>query len=77
MLMMGLALRWNLPQSQSSFRTISSAIVSARMGYGERLSSALPHSVRNRLSSTGVKAGRVTYMYFSPYPVRTLLSNAA
>src|SRR5829696_3084639 len=38
------------------------------MECGKRLSSALPHSVRNRLSCIGVKAGRVIPM-FNPLSV--------
>ena len=72
MLRMGLALRWKLPQSQPSFRAISAAIVSARMGCGEWLSSARPHCVRNRLCSIGVKAGRVMVMFSAHFLVSWL-----
>jgi hypothetical protein len=40
-------------------------MASPRMGCAERLSSARQQSVRNRLSSRGVKAGRV--IVFGPF----------
>jgi hypothetical protein len=44
------------------------------MGRGKRLSSALPQSVRNRLSSIGVKAGTVISM-FDPFSVDQFYSS--
>jgi hypothetical protein len=43
-------------------------MVSDRTGCGERLSRARPHNVKNKLSSTGVKLGRVMVMFFPSLP---------